>query len=48
VLEPGGTLTFLGKKPTGEDMRHQELLGKLDRLTQEIALLRSSQPPAPA
>jgi uncharacterized membrane protein YcaP (DUF421 family) len=48
VLEPGGTLTFLGKKPTSEDVRHQELLGKLERLTQEIALLRSPQPPAHA
>jgi uncharacterized membrane protein YcaP (DUF421 family) len=48
VLEPGGTLTFLGKKPTGEDMRHQELLGKLERLTQEIALLKGSQPSARA
>src|ERR1700719_1751635 len=48
VLEPGGTLTFVGKKPTGEDVRHQELVGKLERLTQEIALLRGSQPPARA
>ena len=48
VLEPGGTLTFLGKKPSGEDVRHQELLGKLERLTQEIAMLRGSQPPARA
>jgi len=48
VLEPGGTLTFLGKKPTGEDVRHQELVGKLERLTQEIALLRGSQPPSRA
>ena len=48
VLEPGGTLTFIGKKPDTEDVRHQELVGKLERLTQEIALLRGSQPPAPA
>ena len=48
VLEPGGTLTFVGKKPAAEDVRHQELLGKLERLTQEIALLRGSQPPARA
>jgi uncharacterized membrane protein YcaP (DUF421 family) len=48
VLEPGGTLTFIGKKPTGEDVRHQELLGKLERLAQEISLLRGSQPPARA
>jgi uncharacterized membrane protein YcaP (DUF421 family) len=48
VLEPGGTLTFVGKKPATEDVRHQELLGKLDRLTQEITLLKGSQPPARA
>jgi len=48
VLEPGGTLTFVGKKPAAEDVRHQELVGKLERLTQEIALLRGSQPPARA
>ena len=47
-LEPGGTLTFLAKKPSGEDLRHQELLEKLDRMTQEIAQLRGSQPPARA
>jgi len=48
VLEPGGTLTFVGKKPATEELRHQELVGKLERLTQEIALLRGSQPPASA
>src|SRR5207245_2207970 len=48
VLEPGGTLTFLGKKPTTEDTRHRELLGKLEGLTQEIALLRGGPPPAHA
>jgi len=26
VLEPGGTLTFVAKKPATEDVRHQELL----------------------
>ena len=48
VLEPGGTLTFIGKKPAREDVRHQELLGKLESLAHEIALLRGSQPPAGA
>jgi len=48
VLEPGGTLTFVGKKPASEELRHKELLGKLEDLTQEIALLRGSQPPARA
>ncbi len=31
VLEPGGTLTFIGKKPGSEDVRHQELIGRLER-----------------
>lgn len=48
VLEPGGTLTFIGKKPTTEDVRHKELLGKMEGLAHEIALLRGSQPPARA
>ena len=48
VLEPGGTLTFIGKKPGSEDVRHQELIGRLERLAQELALLRSSQPPTRA
>jgi uncharacterized membrane protein YcaP (DUF421 family) len=48
VLEPGGTLTFLGKKPDTEDVRHQELLERLEKLRQEIGLLRGSQPPARA
>lgn len=48
ILEPGGTLSFIGKKPATEDVRHQELLGKLERLAQEIASLRGSQPPARA
>lgn len=48
VLEPGGTLTFIGKKPAAEDVRHLELLGKMDSLAHEIALLRGSQPPASA
>jgi uncharacterized membrane protein YcaP (DUF421 family) len=48
VLEPGGTLTFIGKKPAAEDIRHQELLGKMESLAHEISLLRGSQPPARA
>jgi uncharacterized membrane protein YcaP (DUF421 family) len=48
VLEPGGTLCFVGKKPGTEDVRHKELLGKLEGLAREIALLRGSQPPARA
>ncbi len=48
VLEPGGTLTFVGKKPATEDVRHQELVNRLDHLAKEISALRGSQTPARA
>lgn len=48
VLEPGGTLTFVGKKPATEDVRHQELLARLEKLMEEIVHLKGSQPPARA
>ena len=48
VLEPGGTLSFLAKKPPAEELRHQELLQGLEKLTEEIVRLRGSQPPAHA
>ena len=48
ILEPGGTLCFIGKKPGAEDVRHQELLGRMQQLMEEVARLRGSQPPAHA
>jgi uncharacterized membrane protein YcaP (DUF421 family) len=48
VLEPGGTLTFIGKKPDTEDVRHQELLQHLQNLREELARLRGERGPAPA
>jgi uncharacterized membrane protein YcaP (DUF421 family) len=48
ILEPGGTLAFLGKKPGTEDVRHQDLVTRLERLTEEITLLRGAQPPSHA
>ena len=46
ILEPGGTLTFIAKKPGTEDYRHAEVMKKFDELTQELARLRNAQPPA--
>jgi uncharacterized membrane protein YcaP (DUF421 family) len=46
VLEPGGTLTFVAKKPDTEDVRHQELLKRFELLTEELVRLRKLQPPA--
>jgi uncharacterized membrane protein YcaP (DUF421 family) len=44
VLEPGGTLCFIGKKPGTEDVRHQELLKHLGSLREELAMLRKISP----
>lgn len=48
VLEPGGTISFIGKKPGTDESRHGELLKRFDVLTAELAKLRESQPPAKA
>ena len=48
ILEPSGTLSFVGKKPATEDVRHQELVTRLEKLMEEVSRLRSSQPPARA
>ena len=48
ILEPGGTLSFIGKKPASEDVRHQELVSRLEKLMEELVRLRGSQPPARA
>ncbi len=44
-IEPGGTISFERKEPPPELARHAELIGRLDRLTQEIARLHSPQSP---
>ncbi len=48
ILEPGGTLSFIGKKPDVDESRHRELLDKIERLSGEITLLRNTRPPSVA
>jgi uncharacterized membrane protein YcaP (DUF421 family) len=48
VLEPGGTLSFIGKKPAPEELRHHELLRRLDQVIEELAYLRMLRNPPPA
>jgi uncharacterized membrane protein YcaP (DUF421 family) len=44
ILEPGGNISFLARKPTLETRRHTELLTRLDQLSAQLAHLgRSSQ-----
>ena len=44
VLEPGGTLTFVGRKPDADESRHKELLEKIEVLRSELAILRNTRP----
>jgi uncharacterized membrane protein YcaP (DUF421 family) len=48
ILEPGGTLSFIGKKPDVEEKRHRELLNRIEQLSEEIASVRNSRPPSVA
>ncbi len=41
ILDPGGSISFFAKKPTPETERHKELLARLDRLSGQLAALRS-------
>jgi uncharacterized membrane protein YcaP (DUF421 family) len=43
VLEPGGTITFIGKRPTLESTRHDELMAQLDSITRELHALRAER-----
>jgi len=48
VLEPGGTISFIGKKPDSDEARHQALMLRIDGLMAEIAKLRPARPEAKA
>ncbi|MGA2443492.1 MAG: YetF domain-containing protein [Tepidisphaeraceae bacterium] len=48
ILEPTGTITFVEKKPTSEDIRHHELLDAIDRLRQELGHARPQDNSGPA
>jgi len=40
VLEPGGTLTLVGRKPDVETMRAEEIITRLDGIQQQLAQLK--------
>ncbi len=43
VLEPGGTVSLIGKKPAPEEVRHRELISRLDQIERGLARLHPSQ-----
>jgi uncharacterized membrane protein YcaP (DUF421 family) len=40
VLEPGGTISFIAKKPEPEEIRYQEVLKRLDAIGRDLAALK--------
>jgi uncharacterized membrane protein YcaP (DUF421 family) len=44
VLEPGGTITFCAKTPPVEELRHGEVVKRLDDLLGEIHRLVAASP----
>lgn len=42
MLETGGAITFVAKEPSPESARHEEVLARLDQLSQEIAALQKA------
>jgi uncharacterized membrane protein YcaP (DUF421 family) len=42
-LEPTGTITFVQKQPSADDLRHHELLDAVDHLREEIVRLGGGQ-----
>jgi uncharacterized membrane protein YcaP (DUF421 family) len=42
ALEPGGSLTFIARKPEPEEARHREVLERLDAMAREIQGLRAA------
>jgi uncharacterized membrane protein YcaP (DUF421 family) len=42
VLETGGSISFFARKPVPDELRHAELLERLDRLQREVVRLGST------
>lgn len=40
VIEPGGAITFIVKRPPADEVRHGEILKKLDALAEKVAGLQ--------
>jgi uncharacterized membrane protein YcaP (DUF421 family) len=44
ILEPGGTMTFIKKKPDSDDSRHMEIMRRFEMVTEELARMRKALP----
>ncbi len=43
ILDPGGTISFLAKRPTPDDTRHREIMARLDAIAAQISALKTAQ-----
>ena len=43
ILEPGGTISFIGREPRAETVRYEEIMTRLDQIAHELAALRAAQ-----
>ena len=48
ALEPSGILAFSGKQPAPDELRHRELLERIEQLSHQMAAWRSASTPPPA
>jgi uncharacterized membrane protein YcaP (DUF421 family) len=42
-IEPGGTISFTAKKPSTDEMRHKELMERIEKLSGELKQLKLNQ-----
>jgi uncharacterized membrane protein YcaP (DUF421 family) len=43
ILDPGGNVSFFGKRPTPDISRHEEIMARLDAMSSQLAAIRASQ-----
>ncbi len=41
ILDPGGTISFIGRKPEPEEIRQSELTERLDQIARDVSALRA-------
>jgi uncharacterized membrane protein YcaP (DUF421 family) len=41
VLEPSGSICFLGKRPGPDSIRHDEIIHRLDQMAAQLAALKA-------
>jgi uncharacterized membrane protein YcaP (DUF421 family) len=48
ILEPTGTISFIERKPTNDEERHDQLLKRLDEVSQQLSVMKGPRAPLSA